>query len=99
MNRPVNWLQEGREVGVTLDACHAVVVVGSDPVATSEVALGIARVQAQHRRVAVADMFGDAPPLQALVTGTIRMAWWTVSSSACRSIASHTRCRTRASCT
>ena len=62
-----NWLQEGREVGVTLDACHAVVVVGSDPVATSEVALGIARVQAQHRRVAVADMFGDAAPLIALV--------------------------------
>ncbi len=67
MSRPMNWLQEGREVGVTLDACHAVVVVGSDPVATAEVALGIARVQAQHRRVAVADMFGDAPPLQALV--------------------------------
>ncbi|MDB4884659.1 MAG: Sporulation protein [Gemmatimonadetes bacterium] len=67
MNRPMNWVQEGREVGVTLDACHAVVVVGSDPVATAEVALGIARVQAQHRRVAVADMFGDAPPLQALV--------------------------------
>lgn len=67
MNRPMHWTQEGREVGVTLDACHAVVVVGSDPVATAEVALGIARVQAQHRRVAVADMFGDAPPLQALV--------------------------------
>jgi hypothetical protein len=64
----MNWTQEGREVGVTLDACHAVVVVGSDPVATSEVALGIARIQAQHRRVAVADMFGDAPPLTALVS-------------------------------
>jgi hypothetical protein len=64
----MNWTQEGREVGVTLDACHAVVVVGSDPTATAEVALGIARLQAQHRRVAVADMFGDAPPLQALIT-------------------------------
>jgi hypothetical protein len=64
----MNWLQEGREVGVTLDATHAVVVLGSDPVATSEVALGIARMQAQHRRVVVADMFGDAPPLQALVS-------------------------------
>lgn len=67
MTRAINWTQEGREVGVTLDTCHAVVVVGTDPVATSEVALGIARVQAQHRRVAIADMFGDAPPLQALV--------------------------------
>lgn len=69
MTPAMNWTQEGREVGVTLDACHAVVVVGLDPVATAEVALGIARVQAQHRRVAVADMFGDAPPLQALVPG------------------------------
>jgi hypothetical protein len=63
----MNWLQEGRDVGVTLDACHAVVVVGSDPTATSQVALGIAEVQSQHRRVAVGDMFGDAPPLQALI--------------------------------
>jgi hypothetical protein len=63
----MNWLQEGRNVGVTLDACHAVVVVGSDPTATAQVALGIARVQSQHRRVAVGDMFGDAPPLQALI--------------------------------
>jgi hypothetical protein len=63
----MNWLQEGRDVGVTLDACHAVVVVGSDPTATAQVALGIAGVQSQHRRVAVGDMFGDAPPLQALI--------------------------------
>jgi hypothetical protein len=52
---------------VTLDACHAVVVVGSDPTATAQVALGIAGVQSQHRRVAIGDMFGDAPPLHALV--------------------------------
>lgn len=63
----MNWQQEGREIGVTLDTCHAVVVVGTDVVATADVALGIAREQAQHRRVAVADMFGDAPPLMALV--------------------------------
>ena len=63
----MNWLQEGRDVGVTLDACHAVVVVGSDPTATAQVALGIAGVQSQHRRVAIGDMFGDAPPLHALV--------------------------------
>jgi hypothetical protein len=43
-------------------------VVGADPVATSEVALGIARAQAANRRVAVVDLIGDAPPLQALVT-------------------------------
>ena len=67
MTAALNWGQEGREVGVTLDACHAVVVVGTDVEATVEAALGIARVQAQHRRVAVVDMFGDAPGLQALV--------------------------------
>ena len=64
-----DWTARGRELGATLDAFHAVVVTGGDPVATSNVALGIARVQAAHRRVAVADLFGEAPPLQALVTG------------------------------
>jgi hypothetical protein len=62
-----DWGHEGREVGVTLDACHAVVVVGTDADATVDAALGIARVQAQHRRVTVVDMLGDAPGLQALV--------------------------------
>ena len=64
-----DWTERGRELGATLDACHAVVVAGADPVATAEVALGIARVQAAHRRVAVADLIGEAPPLQSLVTG------------------------------
>lgn len=68
MSEAFDWAEEGRAVGVTLDACHAVVVTGSDPVATAEVALGIGRVQAQHRRVAIADLIGDAPPLQSLVS-------------------------------
>jgi hypothetical protein len=62
-----DWTERGREIGLTLNASHAIVVIGSDPVSTSEVALGIARVQAQRRRVAVGDVFGEAPPLQALV--------------------------------
>jgi hypothetical protein len=65
----MDWTEEGRRIGVTLDAFHAVIVVGVDPVATAETALGIARVQAVHRRVAVGDLLGEAPPLQALVTG------------------------------
>jgi hypothetical protein len=65
----MDWTEEGRRIGVTLDAFHAVIVVGVDPVATAETALGIARVQAIHRRVAVGDLLGEAPPLQALVTG------------------------------
>jgi len=66
--RPVlDWTDRGRELAASLNACHAVVVAGTDAVATAEVALGIAREEATHRRVAVADLFGDAPPLQALV--------------------------------
>jgi len=67
--RTMDWTEEGRRIGVTLDAFHAVIVVGVDPVATADVALGIARVQSVHRRVAVGDLLGEAPPLQALVTG------------------------------
>jgi len=63
-----DWTERGRELGATLDSCHAVVVVGGDPEATAEVALGIARVQAAHRRVAVADLLGGSPALEALVT-------------------------------
>jgi len=64
---PLDWTERGRDLSATLNEYHAIVVVGSDPVATADVALGIARVQAAHRRVAVGDLFGDAPPLQALV--------------------------------
>jgi hypothetical protein len=64
----MDWSEEGRRIGATLDAFHAIVVVGTDPVATAETALGIARVQAVHRRVALGDLIGEAPPIQALVT-------------------------------
>lgn len=67
MSEGFDWAEEGRAVGVTLDACYAVVVTGSDPVATAEAALGIGRVQAQHRRVAIADLIGDVPPIQSLL--------------------------------
>jgi hypothetical protein len=65
----MDWTEEGRRIGATLDAFHAVVVVGTDPVATAQVALGIARVQAVGRRVAVGDLLGEAEPLQSLVDG------------------------------
>ena len=67
--RTIDWNEEGRRIGVTLDAFHAIVVVGTDPEATAETALGIARVQAVHRRVALGDLLGEAPPIQALVRG------------------------------
>jgi len=67
--RTIDWKEEGRRIGVTLDAFHAIVVVGTDPDATAETALGIARVQAVHRRVALGDLLGEAPPIQALLRG------------------------------
>ncbi len=62
-----DWIAQGREVGRKLDAFHAIVIVGEDVAATTGVALGIARVQAQHRKVAIGDLFGEAPVLQSLV--------------------------------
>jgi hypothetical protein len=64
----MDWTEEGRRIGATLDAFHAVIVAGTDPIATAQVALGIARVQAVHRRVALGDLLGEAEPLQSLVT-------------------------------
>jgi len=46
-----------------------VVIVGDDPVAAAHVAIGIGRIQARHRRVAVADLVGEVGPLQSLVRG------------------------------
>jgi hypothetical protein len=43
-------------------------VIGSDPVATGRVAIGLARTQAMRRRVAVGDLFAESPPIQELVT-------------------------------
>ncbi|MDQ2664470.1 MAG: hypothetical protein M3Z05_00490 [Gemmatimonadota bacterium] len=69
MTDPLDWTTRGRELSETLDSCHTIVVTGSDPVATAEVALGIGRAQASRRRVAIADLIGEAPPLQSLVSG------------------------------
>ena len=48
---------------------HAVLVIGSDSVAAAHAAIGIARSQAETRRVAGGDRVGEVPPLQSLVTG------------------------------
>lgn len=66
--RGFDWEAAGREIGATLDALNAVVVVGLDPVATGRVAIGVGRAQAVTRRVAVGDLFAESPPIQELVT-------------------------------
>lgn len=69
MSDSVNWTERGRELSASLTQCHSIVVIGRNVAATAEVALGIARDQALHRRVAVGDLLGEAPQLQSLVTG------------------------------
>ena len=62
-----DWEDEARQLGPTMDAYSAIVVVGADAMATAKVALGIGRVQGDRRRVAIADLLGESPPLQSLV--------------------------------
>ena len=61
------WHDEGMRAGAALDGAAAVLVVGRDPEVSAWVALGLARAQAAHRRVAVGDLVGEVAPLQALV--------------------------------
>ena len=62
-----DWEAEGRRLGETLDDYGCLVVVGDDPTTTALAALGIARTQARRRRVALGDLFGDAPPIRGLL--------------------------------
>ena len=64
-----DWESAGRELGEKLGAYHAIVVIGLDPTVTGRVAIGVARAQAIHRRVAVGDLFAESPPIQELVDG------------------------------
>ncbi|HXN77042.1 MAG TPA: hypothetical protein VN876_10420 [Gemmatimonadaceae bacterium] len=65
--RPVAWEDAGRQIASLLGSYSAVVVTSSDPVAAANVALGIARAEATHRRVVVGDLVGDIPSLRSLV--------------------------------
>ncbi len=65
----VNWEALGAEASAAVDASHAILVTGRDPVAAARVAIGIGRVQSRTRRVAIGDLVGDVEPLQQLVTG------------------------------
>lgn len=54
------WFDEGLRAGAVLDDVTSVLVAGRDGEAAAWVALGLARAQAARRRVAVADLVGDA---------------------------------------
>ena len=66
IERGFDWEAAGRGLGESLNLHHAVVVVGNDPVQAGQVAVGIARAQAAHRRVTLGDLFADSPPIRAL---------------------------------
>jgi len=65
----VDWEALGAEASSAVDASHAILVTGRDPVAAARVAIGIGQVQSRSRRVAIGDLVGDVEPLQRLVTG------------------------------
>jgi hypothetical protein len=50
-----------------LDTLAAIVVVGTDPTAAAQVALGAARAQAERRHVAIGDLVGEIDVLEALI--------------------------------
>ncbi|BAH38237.1 MAG TPA: SPOR domain-containing protein [Gemmatimonas aurantiaca] len=66
---PEKWELEGRRLAPLLDSVCAVVIAANDPAVSTQVAIGVARTQGQRRRVAIADLLGESPALEALLTG------------------------------
>lgn len=60
---PPSWHDDAERLAPALDRASAVLVVGRDGEAAAWAALGAARAQAARRRVAVADLVGDAAAL------------------------------------
>ncbi len=63
------WEQQGQALSPLLDDVYATVIAGSDTDAAASIAIAIARVQGSRRRVAIADLVGECPPLESLLTG------------------------------
>jgi hypothetical protein len=66
------WREEGQAIAASLDEHGAAVIIAREPEHAGEVALGIGDVQARRRRVAVADLVGELPPLQSLVPDDVQ---------------------------
>jgi hypothetical protein len=63
---PDSWENEGQQLAPLFDTVCAAVIAGTDANAAAQTAIGIARVQGARRRVAIADLIGEAPALEAL---------------------------------
>ena len=61
------WDDEGRRLSPLMDTLSAVVVVGTDTAAATHVALGIARAQAEQRRVVIGDLVGELEALESMI--------------------------------
>lgn len=61
--------QAGQQAAIAVRGSSAVLVVSDEPVEAAYVAIGVARVEAAHRRVVIADLAGELAPLQSLVAG------------------------------
>lgn len=61
------WEKAGRKIAPMLGSYSAAVVTSSDVLAAAHVAIGIGLAEAEHRRVAIADLVGEAEPIQSLV--------------------------------
>ncbi|WP_373060847.1 SPOR domain-containing protein [Gemmatimonas sp.] len=64
-----SWEMEGRRLAPLLDGICSVVIAATDSATATSMALGVARAQGLHRRVAVADLIGEAPAIEALLVG------------------------------
>jgi len=60
-------VDEGMRLGSGIGDANLVLVLGDEARRTALVALGVARAQAKHRRVALGDLLGDAEPIQQLL--------------------------------
>jgi hypothetical protein len=61
------WDDEGRRLSPLVDTLSAVVIIGADSCAAAQVALGLARAQAERRRVVIGDLVGDLEQLESLI--------------------------------
>ena len=65
-SQPDPWVSEGQRLAPLLDQLCAVVIAGTDASAAAAFAIGVARAQGAKRRVAIADLIGESPALEAL---------------------------------
>ncbi|HUR91438.1 MAG TPA: hypothetical protein VMY38_02075 [Gemmatimonadaceae bacterium] len=62
-----SWEEAGGAFASAVDGFNAVVICGETDEVAAEVALGMARVSAERRKVTVADLSGDVAPIKALL--------------------------------